>query len=192
MFSCFALLDLERRPYLDPAVVKASFQERAASVHPDGYGTTREIADFAAVELAFRTLRDPKLRLQHLLDLEFPGVRTAAPATVPAVLAELFTPANLLIGRVDAFLGRRNAAGSAVARAMMGREQLALRAEVESWQETLRHHELALQEDLRSADQFWTLAGERDSAKLLRLHQSFAFLTRWNEQARERLFALSA
>ena len=192
MLDCFLLLGLERRPYLEPEAVKGAFQARAASAHPDGYGTTREIADFAAVELGFRTLRDPKLRLQHLLDLEFPGVRTAAPATVPADLAALFTPANLMIGRVDAFLGRRNAAGSAVGRAMMAGEQLALRAEVEEWMETLQHRAAVLVEELKGADRFWTLGGERDAAKLLRLHQSFAFVTRWTEQARERLFVLSS
>src|SRR5450631_1104994 len=98
MFDCFARLDLERRPFLEPEVVKEAFQDRAATAHPDGCGTTREIAEFAAVELAFRTLRDPKLRLQHLLDLEFPGARSSAAATVPADVAGMFTPASALAG----------------------------------------------------------------------------------------------
>lgn len=192
MFDCFARLDLERRPFLEPEVVKGAFQERAAAAHPDGCGAPGEIAEFAAVELAFRTLRDPKLRLQHLLDLEFPGARSSAAATVPADVAGMFTTASALAGRVDAFLGRRNAAGSAVARALLAGEQLVLREEVEGWLETLRQRETQLVDELRRADQYWTLAGERDAAKVLRLHQSFAFLTRWIEQARERLFALSA
>ncbi len=192
MFDCFARFDLERRPFLEPEVVKEAFQARAAAAHPDGCGTTREIAEFAGVELAFRTLRDPKLRLQHLLDLEFPGARSSAAATVPADVAGMFTPASALAGQVDAFLGRRNAAGSAVARALLAGEQLALRGEVEGWLETLRRREALLLEELRAADKYWTLAGERDAAKVLRLHQSFAFLTRWIDQARERLFALSA
>lgn len=192
MFDCFARLELERRPFLDPEVVKEAFQARAAAAHPDGCGAPGEIAEFAAVELSFRTLRDPKLRLQHLLDLEFPGARSSAAATVPADVASMFTPTSALVGTVDAFLGRRNAAGSAIARAMLAGEQLALRGEVESWLETLRAKEAQLLEELKAADKFWTLAGERDAAKVLRLHQSFAFLTRWIEQARERLFALSA
>jgi len=192
MFDCFARLDLERRPLLEAEAVKDAFHVRAAGEHPDGCGSTNEIAEFAAAEMAFRTLRDPKLRLQHLLDLEFPGMRTTAPATVPPDLVSLFTPAALITARVDSFLGRRNGAGSAVARAMMAGEQLSLRGEVEGWLETLRQREMQLLEELRTVDKFWTLAGERDPQKLLLLHQSFAFVSRWIDQARERLFALSS
>ena len=176
---------------LEAEAVKDAFHERAAGEHPDGFGSAREVAEFAAAELAFRTLRDPKLRLQHLLDLEFPGLRTSAPATVPPDLASMFTPAAMVTSRVDSFLGRRNAAGSAVARAMMAGEQLSLRGEVEAWMESLRQREEQLFEELRAVDRFWTLAGERDPQKLLLLYQSFSYLSRWIDQARERLFALS-
>lgn len=191
MFDCFARLELERRPMLEADAVKEAFHERAAGEHPDGCGSAREVAEFAAAELAFRTLRDPKLRLQHLLDLEFPGARASAPNAVPPELAEMFTPASLITARVDSFLRRQAAAGSAVGRAMMAGEQLSLRGEVEEWMESLRAREDLLTRELRSADKYWTLAGERDPQKLLQLYQSFSYVSRWIEQARERLFALS-
>jgi curved DNA-binding protein CbpA len=81
MSDPFSLLDLPRRPWLSSEEVRAAFQRRAASLHPDAGGTAD---DFSALNAAYQTLRSPAARLRYLL-----GSGSAMPE-VPAELFELF------------------------------------------------------------------------------------------------------
>ena len=86
MTDCFALPAEPPRPWLDADALKAKFLARSAEVHPDRVHSAPEAERAAAQErytalnAAFNTLREPKDRLQHLLELELgakPGGRVA-------------------------------------------------------------------------------------------------------------------
>ena len=115
MTDLFALLGEPRRPFLDPERIKETFHRLSRTEHPDQQTAPAVAADagFAQLNLAQATLRDPKTRLRHLLELEFPAVRLSGPSTVPPALGDLFAPIHGLLREIDALLSRKANAPSA-------------------------------------------------------------------------------
>lgn len=199
----FALLGLPRRPWLDPEQVKAAFHDLSREHHPDaaiGVPNAGSGSSFAALNEAHATLSDPRRRLGILLALEFAdgfpaalAASASAPAPVPAGLADQVFPTQGFLQTLDRFLARKTkaAAAGALARALLAREEFALREETETKLAELDVlHEAALAElrafdaerwDARPADAVATLRGLRDR---------LSYLGRWTEQFRERLFQL--
>jgi curved DNA-binding protein CbpA len=191
MADYFALLGERRRPYLDPERITEAFRELSRSQHPDQRADGADsTADFARLNQAQQTLRDPKLRLGYLIGLEFPEVRLSGPAEVPRELAGLFAPIHGLLEKVDALLARKAAAPSALARALLAREEWQLREQVEAQIQVLDDlHATALGE-LQDYDRGWKSGEARGQGELVRFYQRFSYLSRWLEQFRERLFQL--
>ena len=190
----FALLGEERRPWLDPERVKDTFHRLSRTVHPDQQttpaGEAGADADFARLNQAQVALRDPKARLRHLLELECPQVRLAGPADVPSSLANLFGPILGLLQEIDAFLVKKAAVPSALGKALLARAGFALREKAEARLEELATlHANAVQE-LRNFDSRWSPRPADAPAQLHDFYQRFAYLTRWTDQLRERLFQL--
>ena len=109
MTDCFALLDEPRRPWLDADALKVKFHARSAEVHPDRVHNAPETERVSAQEryttlnAAFNTLREPKDRLQHLLELES-GAKPGNIQSTPAELTNLFFEVGRLCRDVDFFL----------------------------------------------------------------------------------------
>lgn len=87
----FRVLGLaSRKMDLDPRRLEESFHSLSRQVHPDRFQTRspeeRRIAEerSAALNVAYRTLRDPHLRAGYLLELE--GLSPDSPAAPPAEL----------------------------------------------------------------------------------------------------------
>ena len=187
----FALLGEPRRPWLDPEQVKDTFHRLSRTEHPDQQAG--ENADFARLNQAQATLREPKLRLRHLLELEFPEVKLSGPSGVPAGLADLFISVHGLLRETDAALTKKSAAASALAKALLAREEFAVREKVEAALEQLDALQSAVTAELQAFDARWLDARPPDAALLLHdFYQRFAYLSRWLEQLRERLFQLAA
>ena len=76
MIDYFTLLNEPRRPWLDAELLKQKFLALSATVHPDRVHNLGEAERAAAQErytelnTAYNCLREPKERLQHLLQLE--------------------------------------------------------------------------------------------------------------------------
>jgi curved DNA-binding protein CbpA len=189
MADYFALLGEKRRPYLDPERVTETFRELSRSQHPDqGEGDSDE--DFALLNQAHQTLRDPKLRLGYLIGLEFPDVRLSGPSEVPRELAGLFAPVHGLLEKVDTLLARKAAATSALARALLAREELQLREPVETQFAALNELHAEALEELKEYDGAWQSGGAAGPERLVGFYQRFSYLSRWLDQFRERLFQL--
>ena len=191
----FALLGEERRPWVDRDRVKETFHRLSREQHPDqqASGSTGEAdAVFARLNAAQAALRDPKSRLRCLLEIEYPEVKVSGPASVPQTLAELFAPIHELLRDIDALLARKAAAPSALARALMAREELGLQqAAQERLGELGTLHEQAL-EELQAFDARWEPRPPDAAGQLLEFYHWFAYLSRWTDQLRERLFQLAA
>src|SRR3954469_22469544 len=91
----FKLLNEPRRPWVDPDLLKNKFLAISAELHPDRvHGATaaekeRVQGRYSEVNTAYQTLRDPKLRLAHLLELES-GAKPGAIQNAPEDLMDLF------------------------------------------------------------------------------------------------------
>ena len=190
----FALLGEPRRPFLDPERIKDTFHRLSRTEHPDqqaGTDIDEAGASFAKLNQAQAVLRDPKSRLRHLLELEHPEVRLSGPANVPATLANLFAPIHELLRQADELLAKKVAAPSALAKALLARQEWTLREQAETRLAEVEALQSAAEGELRVLDASWeTGARDNSAATLHDFYQRFAYLGRWAEQLRERLFHL--
>lgn len=186
MVDYFALLGEPRRPSLDPERIKETFHRLSRERHPDQAGGGQEA--FAELNLAQETLRDPKARLRHLLALEFPGLATAGPAIVPAALQDEFGPVLGLLQKADAFLPKKAAAAGALAKALLFKDEAALRGELQVVSARLESKMAVATDDLQVLSARWDTGQDGDA--LLDLYHRFAYLSRWLEQLRERGFQM--
>src|SRR5438105_4306005 len=101
MTDYFALLNESRRPWIDSDSLKQKFLALSSGVHPDRVHNSGEAERREAQELytnlnaAYNCLREPKSRLQHLLELE-QGIKPANIESIPPDLMELFMEVSQL------------------------------------------------------------------------------------------------
>jgi curved DNA-binding protein CbpA len=199
MTDYFALLQEQRRPWIEPELLKKKFLALSAEVHPDRVHGAEESVKCAAQEryaelnAAYNRLRDPKERLAHLLELET-GAKPAQVQNVPSDLMNAFMEITNLCRGADAFLGERNVTTSPLLRLQLferGQEWteklMAMQGKINFWREDLMAR-------LKELDGEW----ERKAAErkgLLQLLgkncQLLGYLGRWSAQIQERIVQLS-
>ena len=185
----FALLGEPRRPWLDPEEVKEAFHRLSRLLHPDQQAEAN--ADFARLNQAQASLREPKSRLRHLLELEYSEVKLSGPASVPPHLTDWFMPVHGLLGETDALLKKKAGASGALARSLLAREEFAVREKIEVVFEQLSALLAAVGDELQAFDSRWMAARPPDAGAVLHdFYQRFAYLSRWIDQLREHLFQL--
>lgn len=188
MTDCFALLGEPRRPWLDPESLKEKFHKLSATHHPD---VAREPGvDFSAINAAYQTLQDPKARLRHLLELEFPDAFTR-PLRIPPGIADLFETISRGRGGVASFLEKRAALQSPLEIALLTPEKIELIGAMERLLEILTREEAKIFAQLKAADTAW----ERDKAgsleALLEIYQGLSYAGKWLAQVRGDLARLA-
>src|SRR3954470_3279450 len=104
----FATLGQRRRPWLDPEELKQAFHRLTAEQHPDKAG---EGSAFADVNAAYTVLRDPVLRLRHLLELDCADAPSDSGA-IPEKLADTFMRVATLRRAIDSFVQQLERTGS--------------------------------------------------------------------------------
>ena len=88
MTDFFALFGEPRHPWVDVKKLEQKYYELARRTHPDARG--EQDAGFTELNDAYRTLREPKLRLRHLLELEGKA-HSPQSAEIAPDLVNLFT-----------------------------------------------------------------------------------------------------
>ncbi len=174
MTDYFALLDEERRPWLDPERLKEKYFARNRAAPAD-----------AELNEAFRVLSDPKLRLQHLLTLE--GAQLTAGRPVPPAVAELFWNTGTVLREVDHLLLKSGEASSALSRALLSGERAKLEgklAELEQQLNATYETELGRVRSLGPV-----LPNELEN--LIQLYDSISYLTRLRAQVTEKRHRLN-
>jgi hypothetical protein len=193
MKDYFAILGVDRRPWLDVAVLKGVFHRLAAESHPDALGSGGAgggQADFVELNLAHRVLRDPVSRLGHLLELE--GVDPAGGDTaVDGEIGTLFMEVGALGREVRGHLGRRNAASTGLERALLASESASLVERMEGLGAAVEKCWGAAETVLRELDAGWVrMRGGETLGGLVLLRRRLAVLARWREQIGEFVFSL--
>jgi curved DNA-binding protein CbpA len=194
MNDYFATLGVERRPWLDAEELKDSFRRQAAEVHPDALGPggrpVGEKSSFVDLNLAHRILRDPGLRLGHLLELEA-VVSEGGEGGVDGELGALFMEVGGLSREVRLHVGRRNTVSSGLEKALIASETASLIERMERLSAAVEARWGNALEDLRELDARWGRERDQETVRnLALLRRRFAVLTRWREQVGECLFSL--
>jgi hypothetical protein len=190
MIDHFAVLEEPRRPWLEEEALKARFHALTAEQHPDVAEAGSGSGPFAALTVAYRVLSDPRTRLRHLLELEAPeepfrGV--VAPPTVGALFLEMGSKKQ----KLDGFLKKRSAAGSALAKALLLAEQYALQEDLEALLGVLDAERGRWLETLPALDAAWEDGGtERPIKAVAETAQALGYLDKWIAQVREGLVRL--
>lgn len=204
MSDCFALLDEPRRPWLDVAALKAKFLARSAEVHPDRVHSAPEAERAAAQEhytalnAAFNTLREPKDRLHHLLELES-GAKPGNIQSTPAELTDLFFEVGRLCRDVDFFLLEKGRANSPLLKVKMFQRAMDWTNQINVLQQRLNAKRGELEAELSAMNEVWAAAPSESEARgavlplarLEQLYRTFSFLSRWTAQLHERVVQLA-
>lgn len=203
MTDCFALLQEPRRPWLEPEALKNKFLALAARFHPDRAHQASEgdksaaQQRYAELNRAYQRLRDPKERLQHLLELEL-GAKSQQVQQLPPGLMEVSMEVAQLCRQADAFISEKGRTTSPLLlvpmfeRGQEWTEKLAgLLRKIQS-----RHDELVAELKLLDAEWDGGRNGQESSRngdlpRLEELSRLFGFCARWMGQLQERIVQLS-
>jgi hypothetical protein len=192
--DAFAVFGEERRPWLDPEVLKDKFTRLSAEGHPDrfraegGEALERAEREYAGLNTAYQVLREPRTRLPLLIELEF-GSRPSDIQRIPPGTMDVFVEVGQACRDVDDLLQRRESAGSALQKAGLMGEVLDVADRVQELLGKVEGLRGELDEKLRAADEAW-VSGARDREGLEALYRRYSYVARWGGQLRERVLAL--
>lgn len=203
MSDCFALLDLPRRPWLEPETLKARFLALSAHAHPDrvhqaGPEERKRAEDrYAEFNAAYQCLKEPKERLQHLLELE----SGAKPANLQRVAPEWM---DLSLGiaqackEADALIAEKSRTVSPLLQVELFETLEGAAERLRKLQQQLNGKLAELNDALKRLDSDWNAPEVSPGSgraplmgRLEELWRLFSYYGRWSGQVQERLVQLS-
>jgi DnaJ-domain-containing protein 1 len=199
MTDFFALLDEPRRPWLDPEPLKQKFLALSATVHPDRVHNLGETERAAAQErytelnAAYNCLREPKERLQHLLQLEL-GALPKDVQRIPSELMDLSLEIGQRCREADAFLAEKAKATSPLLQVKFFERGQEFVGRLQALRQRVNLLSDRLNDELKQIDAAWQSATESRATLLPRLeelYRLFSYFTRWAAQIQERSVRLS-
>ncbi len=185
MPNAFALLGLPRAAALDPDTLQQAWLAASRTAHPDQPGG--DAARAAEVNAAYETLQSPEKRLKHLLEL---GETPWRAVPIDDAMMALFGRVGTALQGVAAFLKKREAATTALARALLAPQEMKLREQVEETGHAVEAQRAALLAALPALDARLTSGDPAASADLQTAQARLAYLVKWQGQIREALLGL--
>ena len=183
MTDFFALFAQPRQPWLEPNILKEKHHELTRRGHPDVRG--KDVSGkFEEINEAYRILAEPKLRIQHLLQLEGKASPTKD-RSIPSDLQELFLQIGTLCQTSQRVFTKIGDDGSALARSLAKSELLQLDRQTGQLLEQLSHLYDDCLAELRGLNKIWNKKQEEAVTQLERLHDRMAYLSRWIAQLKE-------
>lgn len=206
MTDCFALLGEQRRPWLDVEALKERFSAMSRDLHPDRFhgAPESERAEagrrYADANTALQTLKEPRQRLLHLIELET-GSRPRDIQRIPPGTMELFVEVGATCRDVDAFLVRRGEVTSPMLKVKLFREGMEWVDRLKALGARVRERAESLDTELRTLNSRWESApavgeaGRLQALGLDRLEEIYrvlSYVARWSEQLEDRMVRLAA
>lgn len=185
MSNAFSLLGLPRAAALDPDALQQAWLAASRAAHPDQSGG--DAARAAAVNAAHQTLLAPEKRLKHLLDLHEVPWR-AVP--ISQEMMDLFSRVGTTLQSTTAFINRRQAAASALAKALLAPEEMCLREDLETLATQIEADREAHLTTLPALDTRLQTGDTTVLPDLQTLQARLAYLSKWQQQIREALLSL--
>ena len=207
MTDCFGLLQQPRRPWLDPEGLKATFHQLSASTHPDRFHQAPDCEKeeatrrYASLNAAYNTLREPKDRLLHLLELEA-GERPKDIQKIPPGTMDLFVEVGQTCRAVDDFLASRSQITSPLLKVKAFQDGMEWVDKLTRLQQTIesRRHDTA--RELLSLNPLWEQADPTPASRqrqallplerLEQLYRTSSYIHRWTEQLQQRIVELAS
>ena len=205
MTDAFALLSEPRRPWLDAEVLKARFLPLSAAVHPDRVHSASEAEKAAAntryaeLNAAYNTLREPRDRLLHLLELEAGG-KPKDVQRIPPGTMDLFVEVGQTCRDTDEFLKRKSTSDSPMVKLRLMQEGLDWLDRLQALQGRVNAKRDELTAELRQMNGVWEAAPaigipDRVNAlpleRLEQVYRAMSYVARWTEQIQERVVQLA-
>jgi curved DNA-binding protein CbpA len=205
MHDYFALLDEQRRPWLDTDSLKARFLQLSGQTHPDRFhnapAAEKEAAlqRYTALNTACQCLSDPRQRLLHLLELEL-GAPPRNVQRIPPGTMDLFMEVGQCCRDVDVFLAERAKMESPMLKVRMFQKGLQWSEALMALEQAVNRRSEQLAAELQGMNAAWASApppgqpGRPAVLPLERLEQIyrvFSYLSRWTEQIPEHLVQLA-
>lgn len=184
--SFFHLLKLTPGADLNEETLQAAYLAATRSAHPDQAGGNEGLA--AELNAALEVLKSPVTRLKHLLEIESETPWRSIP--LDHALMDLFAKVGPLLQQAASFLKRKQAAASALGRALLAPEEMRLREALENLSQEIEALWAALEAQLPNYDQRIASGDGTVWTELQSVQAHFAYLAKWRTQIREALLGL--
>ena len=206
MTNAFTLLNESQRPWLDPEALKQKFIQFSSEVHPDRTHNAPEAEKqgtnqrYAELNAAYNTLREPRDRLLHLLELEA-GAKPSDIQRIPPGTMDLFVEVGQLCRDVDAFQAERKNVTSPLLKVQMFERGMEWTDKLQALQQRINAKRDELTVELQQMNAIWDSAPpigspQRAAAlpleRLEQIYRVFSYIARWTEQIQERVVQLAA
>lgn len=168
VMDAFQILELEPRLVISDEALRDAYREAGKRLHPDAGGGEGE---FAGLREAFAILTSPSRRLRHWL--EWRGTPGEVRGIISPAMMDLFSEVGAVTQQAETIIRKRDAAKSALIRAMLEAETQRCREAVEqtiSKVETVIDHECSVFPEFETA---------LDAEAASRVARNLAFLEKW-------------
>jgi DnaJ-domain-containing protein 1 len=185
MIDFFAVFGLEPRPAIDVDVLDDLFANKSKTAHPDRAAD----GDFATLNEAFRTLRDPASRILHLLALsgDEPRLKAASPE-----VSTWFGKVAKDLQRFDPMFRALSQETSSLLRAIKIREGQSILADLDRLSEGLTSQKQGLLQAMAQIDARWPSDRASDRDSLAQIACDLRFIEKWLAQIGERRLRLAS
>ena len=205
MTDSFALLNEPRRPWLDAEALKQKFLPLSSAAHPDRIHSAPEAEKqaatkrYAELNAAYNTLREPRDRLLHLIELESGG-KPSDIQRIPPGTMDLFVEVGQLCRDVDAFQAERGQVTSPLLKVKMFERGMDWTDQLQALQGRINARRDELTTELQQMNAVWESAPpigtpSRAAAlpleRLEQIYRVFSYIARWSEQIQERNLQLA-
>lgn len=184
--DAFALLGLPARAALDEAELQSAWLQAARAAHPDQEGGDAALA--AGLNQALDTLKSPVTRLKHLLERHSGTPWRAVP--LDAEMMRLFENLGPLLQRGAALAQKKQAASSALAKALLAREEMQIREALEELGARIEEAWAREESSLPGCDERLAAGDAAVWPELQAAQARLAYLEKWRAQIRAQLLAL--
>ncbi len=175
----FSILGLPRRPLLSEEEIGSAYRKLAGTLHPDqAEGDTerfRELGEAAAI------LRDPARRLRELAG-------TASSSNLPSQAAALFPQIAAVLQQADTLIEKNSVASNALSKALLSAPLKSLSFDLRASLLAVGTWRNSLEKELIRLNAAWP-GIDQDAMHLVA--DSFAYVTRWERELKERELALA-
>lgn len=200
MTDAFALFNEPRQPWLDAEALKQKFLALSSEVHPDRTHNAPETEKqktnerYSELNAAYNTIREPRDRLLHLLELE-QGAKPSDIQRIPPGTMDLFVEVGQLCRDVDTFLVERRKVTSPLLKVQMFERGMEWTDKLQALQQRINAKRDELAAELQQMNSLWDAAPpigspQRATAlpleRLEQIYRIFSYIARWSEQIQER------
>ena len=149
---------------------------------------------YAELNAAYNTLREPRDRLLHLLELEL-GAKPRDVQRIPPGTMDLFVEVGQICRDVDAFIAQRGNVTSPLLKVQMFERGMEWTDKLQALQQRINAKRDELTGELQQLNAVWESAPaigspERVAAlpleRLEQIYRVFSYIARWSEQIQER------